>query len=69
MLIQGITPWSCHCIKTWDGLHNAKASVVEINTDKTNLEGEKIQNSICITQYSLKIYTCCCKGIIALEKV
>ena len=29
-------------LKHGNGLHNAKAPVLEINTDKTNLEGEKI---------------------------
>ena len=52
-------------LKHGNGLHNAKASVVEINADKTNLESEKIPKwHMCSTQYSLGIHKCCCKRII-----
>ena len=55
-------------LKHSNGLHNAKAPVLETNTDKTNLEGEKIPK-LHISQYSLEIHTCRDKGIIILVKL
>ena len=36
---------------------------------KINLEEEKTPKLQCITQYSLKMHTCCYKGITALENM
>ena len=56
-------------LKHGNGLQNAKAPVLEKIQTKQILKVKRYQNCICISQYSLEIYTCCYKGIITLEKV
>ena len=61
---------SCYCnwLKHGISLRNTIVSVVVINTEKDNLEGEKISKLHIITEYSLKTHTCY-KGTIKLEKM